>query len=498
MNSDYSKYVSLMRKIADVNSSIAVLSWDQEVYMPEKGAEARAQQVSTLSGISHELFISDELGNVLKSLAEDGSLSPVEKKNVEETLRDYQRNKKYSTEFVKELSETVSQAFQSWSKAKDNDDFEIFAPLLKKVVDLKRKECELLGYEGHPYNALLDLYERGATISGLDVIFEEVKKHLIPFVKKIAKQPQVQSSFLFKHYDKKEQWNFGIEMLTQMNYDFEAGRQDVSSHPFTISFASTDVRVTTRVNENDFREMLWSCIHEGGHALYEQGLKSDNYGLPAGEAISLGIHESQSRLWENNVGRSLTYWKCNYKRLQQLFPDNLSEVTLEEFYKAINVVEPSFIRTSADELTYHFHVIIRYEIEKALIEGTIEVEDLPRIWNEKYKQYLGIDVPSNKQGVLQDIHWSHGSFGYFPTYSLGSLYAAQFFSKAKESIPGLENLIEQGNLKPLLDWLRENIHQYGRQFTAEELCVKVTGEKLNFKYFMDYAWNKFSFIYNLT
>jgi len=497
MNENYVKYVSLMRKIMDVNASIAVLSWDQEVYMPEKGADARAQQVATLSGIDHELFISDDLGNLLESLSNDKELSFEQKRNVEETLHDYKEKKKYTTEFVIKMSETISLAFQSWSKAKDSNDFSLFAPQLKKVVQLKREECELLGYDGHPYNALLDEHEKGSTVGQLDVLFAEVKKQLIPFIKDIAAQKQINSSFLFNHFDGKKQWAYGIELLKQMNYDFDAGRQDISSHPFTISFDSRDVRITTRINENDFREMIWSCIHEGGHALYEQGLKPDNYGLPSGEAISLGIHESQSRLWENNVGRLMAYWKCNYPHLQEVFPENFGKVSLEDFYKAINLVEPSFIRTAADELTYHFHVIIRYEIEKSLIEGSIEVEDLPRIWKEKYKEYLNIDVPSDQKGVLQDIHWSHGSFGYFPTYSMGSFYAAQFFAKATETIPNLQGLIEQGNLKPLLDYLRENIHQYGRLYTAEEICIRVTGEELNFNYFMDYAKKKFSRIYGI-
>jgi carboxypeptidase Taq len=258
------------------------------------------------------------------------------------------------------------------------------------------------------------------------------------------------------------------------------------------------VRVTTRIDENNFNDMTWSCIHEGGHALYEQGLPAEHYGLPLAEAVSLGIHESQSRLWENNVGRSLSYWKANYKKLQSLFPENLNSVTVEEFYKAINHVKPSLIRTNADEITYHFHVLIRYEVEKALIEGTLQVEDLPAFWNKKYKEYLGIDVPSDDKGVLQDIHWSHGSFGYFPTYSLGSFYAAQFFHFAEKQIPGLKEQIEKGEFADLLKWLRENVHQYGRQFTAEELCVRITGEKLNFNYFLDYAKNKYSGIYQLT
>jgi carboxypeptidase Taq len=282
-----------------------------------------------------------------------------------------------------------------------------------------------------------------------------------------------------------------------MGYDFESGRQDESSHPFTTNFSPEDVRVTTRINVNDINEMIWSCIHEGGHALYEQGLPSEEYGLPSSEYVSLGIHESQSRLWENNVGRSLLYWKANYPKLQNAFPENLKSVNTEDFYKAMNIVKPSLIRTSADELTYHFHVLIRFEIEKALIEGLIEVNELPAYWNQKYKEYLGIEVPNDSSGVLQDIHWSHGSFGYFPTYSLGSFYAAQFFAQAKKEITGLEAEIEKGNMKPLLDWLREKVHRHGKYYSAEELCIAISGEKLNFKYFMDYATKKYTKLYDL-
>jgi carboxypeptidase Taq len=300
---------------------------------------------------------------------------------------------------------------------------------------------------------------------------------------------------MYLRYDKDQQWAFGLELLRQMGYDFEAGRQDVSSHPFTTNFSSQDVRVTTRTAEDNLNEMIWSCIHEGGHALYEQGLPDSEYGLPSGEYVSLGIHESQSRLWENNVGRSLPYWKCNLPRLKELFPENLKHVSPDDFYKAMNKVQPSLIRTNADELTYHFHILIRFEIEKALIEGTVEVNDLPALWNAKYKEYLGLDVPSDSKGVLQDIHWSHGSFGYFPTYSLGSFYAAQFYAFAARQIPELEAEIEKGNLKPLLDWLRTHIHAEGKMYSAENLCIKITGEKLSFKYFMEYARKKYSGLY---
>ena len=496
-NTNYAKYIAIMQKIADVQNASSLLNWDQETYMPPKGAAFRAQQLSTLAGIAHELATSTELGVLLTELSKDDSLAEKEKRNIKKSLKNYNDNKKYTTEFVQDLSKTISEAFQAWQKAKEINDFSLYAPKLEKLVELKRKECELLGYTGHPYDAMLDQYEPGAKTVDLEKLFADVRSQLVAFVKQIAAKPQNNDAFMFGFYDKDKQWDVGIDLLKHMGYDFDAGRQDISSHPFTTNFSCQDVRVTTRINQNDLNEMIWSCIHEGGHALYEQGLLPSEYGLPSGEYISLGIHESQSRLWENNVGRSLNYWKANFKTLQKAFPENLEKISVEDFYKAMNIVKPSLIRTSADELTYHFHVLIRFEIEKALIEGKIQVNELPAYWNSKYKEYLGIDVPSDKQGVLQDIHWSHGSFGYFPTYSLGSFYAAQFFAQAKKEIPNLENQLEQGNMLNLLSWLREKVHKHGKYYTAEELCVEITGEKLNFNYFMEYAKVKYKWLYQL-
>ena len=486
-----------MQKTADVGYSIAVLSWDQETYMPEKGAEFRAQQISTLSGVFHKMITDDTLGKWLEELSKDHSLNEKQKKNVELTKETYDKQKKFTTEFVELMSKTVSECFQAWQSAKEKNDFSIYQPKLEKLVELKKQECEILGYKDHPYDAQLNEYQKGATAKDLEKLFIDVRKELVPYVQKIKQAKQVDDSFFYKTYDKDKQWNFGLHLLKQMGYDFDAGRQDRSSHPFTTSFNPLDVRVTTRVSENDVSEMIWSCIHEGGHGLYEQGLPIEDYGLPLSEAISLGIHESQSRLWENNVGRSLAYWKKNFPLIQSYFPDQLKDVKAEDFYKAMNKVEPSLIRTSADELTYHFHVMIRFEIEKALFEGTIKVADLPSYWNAKYKEYLGVDVPSDTKGVLQDIHWSHGSFGYFPTYSIGSFYAAQFFDQAKKENPSLTAEIEKGEMQNLLKWLREKIHIHGRFYTASELCEKITGEKLNFAYFMNYAKEKYGAIYGV-
>jgi len=493
----YKKFQKMYSKIADIGYSIAVLNWDQETYMPPKSAEKRAQQIATLSGIVHEMATSKKLGKLLKKLKKNKKLSQIEQKNVKIALKDYKTSKKFSTDFVMKESKAISTAFQAWIKAREENNFEIYIPALTEIVKIQREKAKILGYKEHPYNALMNQFEPGATVAEIDALFKDVKEKLTPFTETIFAKKKPNNKFMFLHFSHQKQWDFGLDVLKQLGFDFEAGRQDLSEHPFTTGFNAQDIRLTTRVNENNFYDMLWSCIHEGGHGLYEQGLPTEQYGLACGQAVSLGIHESQSRLYENNVGRSKAFWKTNYKKLQEVFPENLKKTTFDAFYNGINIVEPSLIRTDADELTYHFHIMIRYEIEKKLIEGSIEVKDLSKIWNEEYKKYLKIEVPSDKEGVLQDVHWAHGGFGYFPTYSLGSFYAAQFFNKAKQDVKDLEVEISKGNMKPLLNWLRENIHQYGKLYSAKKLCEKATGEALDFRYFMDYVQEKFGEIYKL-
>jgi carboxypeptidase Taq len=313
----------------------------------------------------------------------------------------------------------------------------------------------------------------------------------------IAVSTQVDDELLRQFYPEVDQWNFGIVLLQKMGFDYNSGRQDRSEHPFTTNFSCQDVRITTRIDEQDLGNMTYSTIHELGHALYEQGLPADQYGLPLGEYASLGIHESQSRLWENNVGRSLAWAEHFLPVLQQYFPSQLGAANPLGFYKAVNKVTPSLIRTEADELTYHFHVMIRYEIEKQLIEGSLAVRDIPGIWEEKYRHYLGIKVPDDRNGCLQDVHWSHGSFGYFPTYSLGSLYAAQLYGAAAKQIPGLESSLKAGEYGVLREWLRVNLHQFGREFSSEELCRKISGEGINISHFMQYVTQKYRLIYAL-
>lgn len=491
----YNEYVDRMQRIADVRYSAALLNWDQEVCMPEKGAAFRGRQLATLSGIAHNMFVDEKLGNLLNDLRSSNALTDQEAKNIVETDKDYSKQKKYSQAFVEKQSLAISKAFHAWNNAKKNSDFSLFQKELSALVDIKLEEAELLGYDEHPYDALMDAYEPGATVAFLDPLFERVKKDLIQLLDKVRSKPQPQISFKGRKFDKDKQYPIGLKLLEQMHYDFTAGRQDLSSHPFSTNFNANDVRVTTRINEDDPLDMITSCIHEGGHALYEQGLLAENYGLPMGEYISLGVHESQSRLWENNVGRSLEFWQQNFHLLQQAFPEELKYASAEMVFHAANTVEPSLIRVQADELTYHFHILIRYEVEKAILSKAVEVKDLPALWNEKYRQYLGINVPNDAKGVLQDIHWSHGSFGYFPTYSLGSFYAAQYFNQAEKEIPGLRTQIKEGNLLPLKLWLNEKIHQYGKFYTADELCKKVTGESLNSGVFMQYIEKKLGKVY---
>lgn len=496
-NSLYEQYKTTLQKIADVRYASAVLQWDQETYIPAKGGEIRGRQIATLSEIAHEQFTDEKFGNLLQELVSKGGLSPEEKRNVELSLYDYNKSKKLPSDFVRRMSEAVNKSFYAWIQARRENKFAVFQQPLHEIIELKKQEADLLGFEKHRYDALMNDYDRGLNTSITDKLFSSLKPHLLELLDKIKNRPQVDDSFLSRHFDKDKQWQLGMEVLRRMHFDFEAGRQDISEHPFTTNFSSKDVRVTTRIDENDFANMLWSCIHEGGHALYEQGLPADQYGMPLGEYCSLSIHESQSRLWENCVGRGLPFWQHNYKLVKEYFPDQLNDIPVEQFYKAINKVQPSLIRTEADELTYHFHVMIRYEIEKQLIEGTISSKDIPAIWNELYKQYLGVTVPDDKQGCLQDVHWSHGSFGYFATYSIGSLYAAQLYATICKQDLSIEEQLANGNNRPVLEWLQQHIYQYGRYYNSEELCRQATGDTLNSSFFIDYVNKKFSAIYEI-
>lgn len=484
-----------MRRIADVKNATAMLQWDQETYLPKKGAEIRGQQISTLSELAHQLFSEEELGNILHELMGRDDQELKQKRNIALTFEDYTKNKKYTSQFVRRLSDQVNKTFHAWIESRQKNTFTLFEKDITALIELKKQETDILGYEHHPYNALLNEFEKGCTVELLDRVFGGLLPRLKELTSNITKHPQVDDSFLHRHFPKAQQWEWGMHLVKELNFDFEAGRQDISEHPFSISFNPDDVRITTRVAENDFGNMTWSCIHEVGHALYEQGLPLEQYGLPLGEACSYSIHESQSRLWENNVGRGRIFWQHYYPQLQHYFPEQFKEVGLEQFYRGINKVQTSLIRTEADEITYHFHVYIRYQVEKNLLEGTLSAKDIPLFWNEQYRKLLGVTVPDDKQGCLQDVHWSHGSFGYFPTYSLGSFYAAQFFQQAKTEMPGLEEEIGKGQFQHLLGWLRAKIHGYGRMYTSEELCLKVTGQPLQIDNFLQYLLDKYEHIY---
>jgi carboxypeptidase Taq len=497
MSKNYQEFVRLTKKIATLYSASGVLGWDQEVYMPPQGAALRAEQLALLSGMAHELRTDQKYIDLIQGLLEDQHLNTIEKCNVHETWRGINRSRKFDVAFVENLSKVISESFAAWHQAKTENKFEIFAPHLEKLVALKKEEASIVGYQDHPYNALIDEYEPGTTVEKIDTLFKDVKEQLVSFTQEIFKQPQPNDSFFYQEFNHEGQREFCRQLLTEMGYDFNSGRIDLAPHPFCIGFNPHDTRITYRYKTNDLSEIIWSITHEGGHALYEQGMKIEHSGLPAGMAISLAIHESQSRLWENNVSRSKNYWQHYLPVLQTYFPDQLNGITPLDFFKAANKVEPSLIRTNADELTYHFHVMIRYEIEKQLMDGSLAINDLPKVWNESYKNYLGIEVPSDTMGCLQDVHWAHGSIGYFPTYSLGSFYAAQFFTAAKKAMPTLQDDIAQGKLLGLRAWLQENIHQHGMVFSADELCKRVTGESLNFSHFMNYAKEKYAEIYLL-
>ena len=497
-----------LRSIHHLHDAAALLSWDQETYMPPGSGAIRAEQLATLQTLAHDQFVSPETESLLASLLdtatggilpdETASLDAASQALLRETWRDFSRAKKLPSAFVNELERECSLAQQVWVTARKTNDFQLFLPNLERLVGLKRQEADYLGYTDSPYNALLDTYEPGATVAQLKPLFETLRPELVRLLEQIRQSPvKPQADLMTQCYDTDKQVEFGRLVLKHMGYDFQRGRLDLSAHPFTTSFHPTDVRVTTRVFERDLPSCLFSCIHEGGHGLYDQGLPQPHYGTPLGESVSLGIHESQSRLWENSVGRSQAFWQFFYPKLQALFPDQLGSVPAEIFYLAINRVSPSLIRVEADELTYNLHIMLRFEMELNVIEGRLLVEDLPEVWNAKMKDYLGIEPTSDAEGVLQDVHWSLGAFGYFPTYTLGNLYAAMLFDQAKTDLPNLEQNMAEGHLLTLKGWLNDRVHRWGRQFSAADLIKQVTGTALTPDPFIAGLQKKFGALYQL-
>lgn len=495
-------------EIQRINSAASVLSWDQETYMPAGGGEARAEQIAVLQGLAHQKLVSPDMQSLLSQWIDSETGQTAEhagevwdepsRSLLREVWRDFSRAKKLPSDFVVKLSRECSLAQQVWTDAKTHNKFSMFLPNLRTVLQLKQEEAEYLGYQGSPYNALLDAYEPGSNIDGLRPTFATLKARLIPLLKRITEsRVQINDGVLHESYDPARQLEFGRLVLVAMGYDFERGRLDLSAHPFTTSFHPTDVRVTTRIHERELQSCLFSCIHEGGHGLYDQGLDQRYFGTPLGDSVSLGIHESQSRLWENCVGRSRAFWRFFYPILQRTFPSQLHGVNVDQFYTSINRVTPSLIRVEADELTYNLHIMLRFEIEQDLVEGTTLPEDLPALWNQKMNDYLGIAPTSDADGVLQDVHWSFGAFGYFPTYTLGNLYSVQFFEQAKLEIPQLEDNIAAGQLMGLRRWLEQKIHRWGRMFTPAHLAERVTGSPVSPEPFLKYVEKKYSELYQL-
>lgn len=485
-------------QIADVNSTLALLQWDQEVFMPVKGGPARGQQLSTLSAIAHRMLTDSELGDLLKRLSDDDSLSDDEAKLVSETLYDYQRATCLPESFVAKFAREQSKAYHAWVTAREDNDFNAFRPRLETMVDLLKQKAEFSGYEGSPYNALLEDYEPGMDVEQLNKIFSDLARQQSALVEKIVNAPdQPDVGWLDQEWDCETQLDITVKILKDMGYDFDAGRQDKSVHPFTTNFDLYDVRVTTRVHPRELFSALTGSMHEGGHGLYEQGFLDQDRRSTLAQAPSLGIHESQSRLWENMIGRSEAFWNRYTLLLRECYPGQLDKTSPEQMYRAINIVKPSLIRVESDECTYNLHIIMRYEIETALIEERIKVREVPDLWNAKMNAYLGVDVPDDASGCLQDIHWSHGSMGYFPTYALGNLYAAQLFEQILEDVPDLMYFVEQGRFSPLLDWLREHVHHHGRRKTAREMVRDATGKEPSSAAYFRYLDKKYSALYRL-
>ncbi len=495
MLNSFKEYI---KKIEYLNSSIAVLGWDEMVNTPKQGKAYRGEVLGYLSGELYKLITSDEMLSYIEYLKKEDNLDTVTKAMVDKCEKDYNETKKIPEELYTQYTIDSSNSMAAWEESKDSNNFNIYAPHLQKMIDYKKKFVDYLGYEENKYNTLLDMYEPGITVKKLDEVFSELRDGIVELLNKIklsGTKPDV--SFFNGHFPKEKQEEFSKYVLKHMEYDYESmGRIDESTHPFTTQFCNKDVRITTHYYEDDFRPAFYSCVHEGGHALYEQDIPDELKGTLLGEGVSMGIHESQSRFYENIVGRSKEFWSSFYPEAQKTFPE-FKNIDLETFYRGINYVEPSLIRVEADELTYSLHIIIRYELEKMLMNDELEVKDLPEMWNKKYKEYLGIEPPTDSEGVLQDMHWADGSFGYFPSYALGNLYGAQMLNKMKKDIPDFYTQIEKGNLTDIHNWLKENVHKHGSIYKPAHLIKIITGEELKAKYFIEYLNNKYKEIYNL-
>ncbi len=476
---------------------MALLSWDQETYMTQAGGLARASQMETLSGIYHEKSTRTELDRAITKAEEEISKRPesysfYDKALVREMRRDFTIASKLPKSLVQEMSKHMSLGLEAWKAARIASDFSLFAPSLSIMIDLKRQAAEYIGYKDSPYDALLDEYEAGLTKKKVASTFSKLKPQIVTLLPKLtAKTASFDTNIFSQAFEEKKLWDVTLDLLRTIGFDMDKGRQDVSTHPFTMGLHPTDVRLTTRVIETNPLSTIMSSIHEAGHGMYEQNIAPEIANTVLGRADSLVIHESQSRFFENMIGKSKSFWKYFFPTLQQAFPKQLDKVSWEQAWQEVNVIKPSLIRVDADEVSYHMHIISRFEVESALIEGTLKVADAQEAWNAKYKEYLGIDVPNDARGILQDIHWSQGLIGYFPTYSFGSLFSAQLFYRIKQDHPDLEMLIEQGQFATIRKWLSDKIHIYGKTYSSAQVAVNVTGEDLDQRYFVDYIHTKF-------
>ncbi len=499
----YLELARLLRDAALLGSCSNVLGWDEQTFMPEGGAQFRSEQLGLIAGLTHERATSPRIGELLSELEAAGDLGDPDGDravNVREARRSYNRATKLPRRLVEELSRTTTLAQQAWVKARGDSEFSIFLPWLEKMIGLKREEAQCIGFgSGVAYDALLDDYEPGATTADIAKVFAPLRDELVKLVAAIhhsSKRPNI--DILTRHYPKTPQMVLSEGASRSIGFDFERGRIDASAHPFCSGFGPGDCRLTTRYNDHHFPSAFFGVLHESGHGIYDQGLPTESFGLGIGQAVSLGIHESQSRLWENFVGRSESFWKYMYPTAQLAFPQALGQVGFDDFHFAINDVRPSFIRVEADEVTYNLHIMLRFEIEQLLVSGELQPADVPGVWNEKFSQYFGLNVPNDSQGCLQDIHWSGGLLGYFPTYALGNMYAAQFYNAARRDLGDLEEQFAKGQFKPLKAWLNEKIHNHGKRYSARRLVEVVTGESLSHVPLVEHLNRKFGALYGLN
>lgn len=489
---------TMLAEIADLNYAASLLGWDQQTYMPPGGTENRGHQLATLGQIAHTKLVSDELGRLLDDLQPYVSqLAPdsFDACLVRVTRRNYEKETKVPVEWVAEFAVVTTNAHEAWAKARLENDFAHFQPHLERVFALAQRYAGYFTPYDHVYDPLLDNFEPGLKTTDVKAIFDLLRPQQVALIKQIASRPQVDNAFMTLTYDEGKQWDFGVETITKMGFDWQRSRQDKTLHPFTSSFGYGDVRITTRVFPNYLAPALFGTLHEAGHAMYEMGADASLDRSPLFGGASSGIHESQSRMWENLIGRSYPFWQHFYPRLQEVFPSQLGNLPLEAFYKGINKVQPSLIRVEADEATYNLHIMLRMELEIALLEGSLRVKDLPEVWNSRFQQYLGITPPDNAKGVLQDIHWSGGLIGYFPSYALGNLIAAQLWERINADIPDLPDQIRQGQFAPWVAWLREKVHRHGSKFEPQQLIQSVTGSKIDPAAYMRYLDQKFKAIY---